>query len=270
MCEQLKCKKIVSVILNQTRGSLWPFPKQFDVVFFLIGAALFFGGCAAVPLGAEHRASIHKIGVVSLLGNSIHGSFTGTTIFGNRVFDEHAPEIRMDERAESIVIQEIRAGGLFSAVALPQERAAAFACNQAAHADWRTLLYGAHSNDLNEQAVRLTRAHQLDAVVFIVPQIESETPVPRNGWGIAGANCFGLTRFLAYVNSQVVLMDGKTGKVLAQTLNGDLPKADSLKGFPWKDGYSNYTVSEKEMIRNHLYSILETSLPRELQAMKLR
>ena len=269
MCEQLKYKKIKSGYSTKKLGSLWSFPKYFVFTLFLTGTALFLGGCAAIPLSAEHAGSIHKIGVVSLLGNSIHGSFTGTTIFGNRIFDENASEIRMDETAESIVIKEIRAGGRYSAVALPQERAEALAKSQAANG-WRTRLYGAHSNDLNEQAVLIARAHQVDAVIFIIPVSESEAPVPRNGWGIAGTNHFGLTSFMAYVNSQVKLMDGHTGKVLAETLNKEVAAAAAPKGFPWKDGYSQYSASEKELIRNQLHTILETTLPKELQAMNLR
>jgi hypothetical protein len=115
-------------------------------------------GCATIkPIPQEELNAIHKIGVVSILGDNLKIRFIGTTIFNNFDKDVSVIDWKIDKYVVDTLDEEIT-----------QSTSMSF---QSVEYDIRPLLItydkGNHSDQVKNELEALSKKNELDALIFV-------------------------------------------------------------------------------------------------------
>ena len=207
-------------------------------LLLLLLASLYLTGCASSLTPAD-QARIKRVGVVSLVGDSVRGSYVGLTVFNNHYYDAPVPDFAIDQILEQETARAIGSG----AVALPMERERVRSA-----ATYRQFFGGGVPYDMVRSAETLrtiASQRQLDAVLVWVPTIFEDHGARIRGVTLS-AGIFGGGKMGSGVNAVLDVFDGTTGRLLAANVgNTTMGKLTAR----WRDEFSNFTPEERAEIR---------------------
>lgn len=232
--------------------------------FFLLFTTLFLSGCASSLTPAD-KARIRRVGVVSLVGDSIRGSYVGLTVFNNEYYDAAVPDFALDQILETESAHSIGSGG----VALPMERAALESA-----AKYRSILAGGAPYDLSRAKggiQNIAAQRKLDAVAIWTPTVFEDYGMRLRGASLS-AGTFG-RKMGAGIYAVMDVYDGATGMRLARNVGnvahlGGFGAADpGILDIRWRDKFEQFTPEERATIRSEFQRQARgkgTSAPRNL------
>ena len=90
-----------------------------------VAACTLLGACDTLDLkrtvSEDNLATLHRVGVVSLIGDDLHVVTRGLTVFGNSAFDATLPEWQIDATAQDRVLADLSRNPAFQSVRLERE-----------------------------------------------------------------------------------------------------------------------------------------------------
>lgn len=230
--------------------------------------ALLFASCASPKITAAQKASLRRVGVVSIMGDEVHGAFRGTTAFGNREHADIAPDFAIDQVAEQAATRRLASAGI-QARPLPSARATLKQNPPPAS-------YGldvAFTKEKEARASALVRqicaANNVDGLAIIKPGVfgpNDLTPVRMEGVGRSGANVFGMKSHGVFTILNVLVYD-RAGTRL--TIGGSWPGGEQIEEFGWRERLADYPPAERAVIREKIQAALDKNVSGQLERVGL-
>lgn len=204
----------------------------------LIAAILSLCACAAMDLkqalSAADVARFHKVGVVSLLGDSVNGVYIGTTPLDSRRFTGAVPEWQIDRFVADQALGIIAAGG----------RVAAGRIDPAG-----TDLAGLRA-DRARRLWELARAQGFDTVVSVWPSVSENFPFFKPGYGLYDNSLLGQSRRCLFASYTVEVYDVASRRRIAWEWGGAAPcRMGADGGLVFLDGFDKYSDAQKQAMR---------------------
>jgi hypothetical protein len=194
--------------------------------------------CAALdlkrPVNDEDAAGLHKVGVVSLLGDTFHGISIGTTVFTNAQFSASVPEWNIDDFAALNALSVLRENGKFHAELLnhPNLRA------EQLSADKAKLVW------------ELAQQQGFDTLVVLWPSVSTNYPHFIPGYGYFERSMLGLGSRCLYAGYTVETYKVAAHKRIAWEWGGEMPcRTGSEKTIPYREKFEDYSDAEKQLMR---------------------
>lgn len=213
---------------------------KFRHLLTLLFVSIFFSGCASSLTPAD-KARIRRVGVVSLVGDTVRGSYVGLTVFNNTYYDAPVPDFALDRIFEEESTRAIGSG----AVALPMEREPLRSVSQVSGLFSGPLPYEMSRADGVIRSIAAQR--KLDAVAVWTPTVFEDHGMRLRGASLA-AGLFG-KKMGGGIHASMQVFDGITGKRLAWN-TGD-GAATGVLDIRWRDKFEEFTPEEREAIRAH-------------------
>lgn len=175
----------------------------------LLTLPLLLANCAALDMkrgvNDENKAKIHKVAVISLLGDKFHNIHIGTTAFTNEE-SVHQVNWGIDDYATAIAVDKLKATGRYEVVALkptPQLQSAIEQNND--HPISIIDLFTDHA-DTSGLQTQLAQSGA-DTAIIINPVYYDNAPFLRPGYGLFEKNTIGLTAECEYAQFVVMAYD---------------------------------------------------------------
>ncbi len=219
---------------------------KFRQVLVVLLISLFFSGCASTLAPAD-KARIHRVGVISLVGDSIRGSYVGMTVFNNEYYDAAVPDFALDQILETESARSIGSGS----VALPMEREAVRSA-----AGYTRFFGGTAPYDVSRAAgvIRgIAAQRKLDALAIWTPTVFEDHGMRLSGASLS-AGLFG-KKMGAGIHAVMGVYDGATGTRLAGNIgsvsNGGAwgSASPGILDIRWRDKFDQFTPQEREALR---------------------
>jgi hypothetical protein len=185
--------------------------------------------------------AVRKIAVVSELGNTFKGSFTATTIIGNKNFKADVSDWQVDAVLVETAISTLQRTGR-TAFALPASDV---------------------KPDIQQQ-LESARVNGADSLILVSPsRYDNQADFPE-GYGLHRRKIFHIDKTCVYSLFTVKIYNTTTGKPIGWTWSfpvshGTISCTEGAD-IVWKDDFSKFTVEERKNLRR---SIL-TSAPSKL------
>ena len=162
-------------------------------------------GAGLFRASEKDLASLHRVGVVSLLGDTFHSVFVGTTAFQNTGHDIPVPQWSINAFARDEALQLLTEKGRFKAEPLGLEGLQ------------EQTLYGkphdyAISKTGVEKLVAMAREQGLDGGLVIGRNLWQEMPFYTPGFGVVRRTMFGQSAGCVYAAMSFELFRADTGK----------------------------------------------------------
>jgi hypothetical protein len=229
---------------------------KFRQVLVLLLVSIFYSGCASTLTSAD-KSRIRRVGVISLVGDSVRGSYVGLTVFGNENYDALMPDLALDQIIETETARSIGSGS----VALPMEREAVRSA-----AGYTRFFAGTAPYDVSRAAgvIRAIAAQRkLDALAIWTPTVFEDYGLRLRGASLSSGT-FQKNVMNAGLLAVMDVYDGPTGKRLAGNIGTGSPGTFSV---PWRDKFEQFTPDERAAIRAEFQrqaSAKAASAPRNL------
>ncbi|HLW25954.1 MAG TPA: hypothetical protein VKT22_16485 [Steroidobacteraceae bacterium] len=167
----------------------------------------FAGLFASSSLSEKDAASIHKIAVISALGNTLHLDNIGLTVFQNKVAEVLVPEWKVDDHLSARVLDLLRADQRFSFEVLNLPPG-----TQLMNLDGpRTALRPVGRRQLIDQG----RLQSVDAVLLIEVSGNPNGPTISPGFGLYNQRALGYEQVLICTAIALALFRVDGNKLLA-------------------------------------------------------
>lgn len=203
------------------------------------------------PVSPEELDRPMRVGVISTLGDTVHGAYIGFTIFNNEFFSANVPEWEVDAFTTNTVLKllEKRSGFEYSAI----KRDA--------------LSSKPYSSELERELLAAAKQQAFDRVMVVYGERWDQLPQLTPAYGIFVRNALGLTQGCIYAIFRIRILDVATGKQVDQGLGGDGAVCHSERPpkIPFKNQFSHYSPEEKQAMRTALESTLARSLQYTLE-----
>jgi hypothetical protein len=199
---------------------------------------------------------IHRVAVVTFLGDTFHGIQIGTTVFQNKYFDAPVPQWQMNDRANEEVVRTMALRGLFPAEALKIGDLPVPSLYRKPK-DMRV------SGEGLQKLLDLAK-QQGDEALLIVQQTDGgdNFPFHKPGFGLFRRGAFGMTTQCAYVSFFMELVRVDTGKSIVR--RGQEPCYASPEKFEWKPSWDQYSAEEQAAleasVKDHLVGMVDLLL----------
>jgi len=222
----------------------------------LPAAILVLGACAAVdiksPLSSEQLARVHKVAVVSLLGDT----FTGISIVAPPMTEQHftasVADWAEDEFVESQAASLLQEAGRFDVAVLARGKLSS--------ADLRA--------DHARRLWDLARDGGYDTVVSIWPSLSQNFPFYRPGYGYFEQTLLGVNHRCLYAAYTVEVYEVATQRRMTWEWGGAEPcRQDSAEALAYRGSLQPYSDVEKLQMRLGLESRLSETLGYALRKM---
>jgi hypothetical protein len=225
----------------------------------VVAAALALGACAAMDLKQslteQERSAMHKVGVVSLLGDKVNGVFVGTTPLNNQHFAAPVAHWNIDAFVVAQIVQLLGQPG------------AHFAVGEIAHP-------GLDADALRADRARLlwetAQSQGFDTVVSVWPTVSENFPFFKPGYGLYDNTLLGHSHRCLYASYTVEIYDVASRRRLAWEWGGESPcHLEDEGGIAYRDGFDNFTEPQKRAILAGVQARIAQSLPYALNHLDL-
>jgi len=212
--------------------------------------------CAAVdlkvPLSGEQLARVHKVAVVSLLGDT----FTGISIVAPPMAEQHftatVADWAEDQFVESQAASLLQESGRFDAKVLARGKLGS------------AELRADHARRLWD----LAREQGYDTVVSVWPSVDQNFPFYRPGYGYFEQTLLGVNHRCLYAAYTVEVYDVATQRRMTWEWGGAEPcRQDSAEALAYRGSLEPYTDVEKLQMRLGLESRFSETLAYALKKM---
>lgn len=225
---------------------------------FLFLSVLVLTGCAALdlkrPVSEEDASSMHKVGVVSALGDTFNGISIGTTVFANAHFSAQVPEWNIDDFASSTALAILQENGKFQSALLlhPNFRA------QQLSADKARLVW------------ELAQEQGFDTLVVLWPSVSTNFPFFIPGYGYFERSFLGLENRCLYAGYIVETYNVAARKRTAWEWGGEMPcQFGSEMNIPYLEKFDDYSDSDKQLMRKAIEARIAQTLRYAMAKMSL-
>lgn len=226
-------------------------------VLFSLSTAAFAGRFDSYLSDTDAR-SIHKLGVVVLLGDTLYIDRRGLTAFENKSFKVSVPQWQLDESITKHIVDVMRARGRFVAESLN------LAENDFAWSQWENGFDSAGRRMILDRGSK----QGVDAVLVLSRESNPHS-IARPGFGFSFASVFGKVSAGLVASFGVYLWQVPSDKPLAQQhpdpLLGPKPDAFPMKAASW-DAYSE---EEQSTLESAIKQDLTVRVDQILDSMKL-
>lgn len=209
-------------------------------------------------LSEKDAASIHKIAVVSNLGNTLHLDKIGLTVFQNKVEQVSVPDWNMDDHVLTYALDGLRSDGRFSFQVL-------------------NLPPGTELMDLNgprpalrpagrRQLIDQGRSQGVDAVLLIEVAGSPNAPTISPGFGLYDQHTLGIEHVSICTSIALALFRVDGNKVLA--LQTPVPLTQVTMVWPIRTSWEDLEPMAKRNIQDAIVQTLYARVESSLRAMK--
>lgn len=256
---------------------------MYRALILCCSALFWLAGCATAPstLPAEKLASIRDVGVISLLGDDIHLTHIGLTVFGNTQTSHAVNDWEIDKHAMEVLQASLQKTGTYQAREITFDRAAlmqVYTDSVYSPVDFKLVA---------AELAEIAQAHGIDTFV-VVTRYSAQDPVGHRSVYYEGAGLFSsgigdaLIKVAPYVWYKLDVVDGKTAQVVASTRGTVKQKNPGLFGpeytLPyeevdkswWNEDFNAMSETQKNQLRDKLKELLSDSLPHTLEEINLK
>jgi len=216
-------------------------------------------GMFSGSLSDQDAATLHKIAVVSVLGDKLHLDTTGLTVFSNSSSDVVVPQWRIDSTIAEHVINLVSQDQRFvcEALKLPADVSVSeeFLGIKGLSSKGRQLL------------VNQGLSRGADAVLVITPQTNASDRLQTSGYGLRHGRLFGKEYVGILEGIGIVLVRVAGNQVLAQRSQGQI--IQTKMAWPVKTTWDEVPPEEQLQIEHAIEGALLRSIDETLPAMKL-
>jgi len=209
----------------------------------IAAAVLLLVGCAQMKQSEERRlTTVQRLGIVSLLGDTFHGTHIGITVFENVNFDVAVPAWRIDAHVEDVLARHVRGRhGLEAArIQLPAELRAKLLepANPLLGRDFSPLFAEARRQGFSTVLLVRSTAYQND-------------PLRKPGFGYFQRRSMVGVHGCAYGLYILGLYNAETADHYGWE-RGPLYCQGAAAAPTFKDRWEDYPVGEREMMREQV------------------
>jgi hypothetical protein len=214
------------------------------------------GACAAVdikrPLSGEQLAQVHKVVVVSLLGDTFNGISIDAPTIKEQDFTASVADWAEDQFIESQTLSLLQETRRFDVAVL--------AHGKLGSAELRA--------DHARRVWELAREQGFDTVVSIWPSVSQNFPFYKAGYGYFEQTLMGVTHRCLYAAYTVEVYDVATQRRMAWEWGGAEPcRQDSAQALSYRGSLETYSDVEKLQMRLGLESRFSETLAYALTKM---
>jgi hypothetical protein len=216
-------------------------------------------GMFSGSLSDQDAATLHKIAVVSVLGDKLHLDTTGLTAFANSSTDVAVPQWRIDSTITEHVINLVSQDQRFvcEALKLPAD----VSVNE------EFLGVKGLSSKGRQLLVNQGQSQGADAVLVITPQTNANDRLQTSGYGLRRGRLFGKEYVGILEGIGIVLVRVAGNQVLAQQSQGQI--IQTKMAWPVKTTWDEVPPEEQSQIEHAIKGALLRSIDETLPAMKL-
>lgn len=226
------------------------------------------GGCVSSRISDAARNGLGRTGVISLLGDTFHGSYSGTTVFNDRSYDANVASWSIDQDTSEYVRAELVAKGIRA-----EDLIVSPAAREAFHGDDKGEFYGADGKVQSnyDELCRTALRQGYDTLVIITgAQVANQYGPPlKPGYGLFVRAVLGITSRFPYAQFMIRVVDLKTEKQLARVLS-QATEARPSETIPWKDDFEGYSAEEQVALKSAVESHIRREVDRMLVQLNLR
>jgi hypothetical protein len=216
-------------------------------------------GIFSGSLSDKDAASIHKIAVFSLLGDTLHLDTIGLTVFGNQPREVPVPQWRMDAVVTEYAIRLLQLDNRFTSQALQLEPEAI---------EWKgSGMYLGPSTASRRLIVERARAQAADAVLLIEREINAHDQTVGPGFGLYNRHLLGKDHVSLMGSLAVVLIRVDGARVLAQQ-HPD-PLTPSSMSWPMKTTWEALAPDEQRALEDSLKEAVLARIRHAVTSMKI-
>jgi hypothetical protein len=216
-------------------------------------------GMFSGSLSDQDAAPLHKIVVVSVLGDKLHLDTTGLTVFADSSTEAAVPQWRIDSTITEHVINLVSQDQRFvcEALKLPADVSVTeeFLGDKGLSSKGRQLL------------VNQGQSQGADAVLVITPQTNANDRLRTSGYGLRRGRLFGKEYVGILEGIGIVLVRVSGNQVLAQQSQGRI--IQTKMSWPVKTTWDEVPPDEQSQIEHAIKGALLRSINETLPAMKL-
>lgn len=230
--------------------------KRVLIALLCTGAML--AGCDTLNLrrsvSSDTLAKVHRVGVVSLMGDDFHGVTLGLTIFGNSSFLGEVPDWQVDHEANNRALADLSRNASFTAAAL----------------DVGNTSIKALTADDGRAIYDLAATQGFDTLVVIEPGVSSNYPYLPPGIGVFSSSVPLMTpRPMPYVGFTVVVINVAERKEKAWEWGGAAPFSFEGGSVPMHESFGQFTSEEKSQLRERILTNLGRGIDYALEKLSL-
>jgi hypothetical protein len=216
-------------------------------------------GVFSGSLSELDAATLHKIAVVSVLGDKLHLDTTGLTVFANSSTDVAVPQWRIDSTIAEHVINRVSQDPRFvwEALELPAD----------VRVSEEFLGFTGLSSMGRRLVVNQGQSQGADAVLVITPQTNASDRLRTSGYGLRHGRLFGKEYVGILEGIGIVLVRVAGNQVLAQRSQGQI--IQTKMAWPVKTTWEEVPPEEQSQIEHAIEGALLRSIDEMLPAMKL-
>lgn len=222
-----------------------------------VGVLVSLGGCVNTRISDAEVRGLGRVGVVSLLGDTFHGIYIGTTVFNNSGYDADVADWQIDPDTAEYVQAKLEKDGIRAEIlqTQPAQREIFYRGGRNAEPD-----YGAICQAASEQ--------NYATVVVIARSRSEDEPEFKPGYGLQMRSLLGLSRRYPYAEFVIRVFDVKTEKQLAVGIGPPI-EMNSSNALHWKSHFDEYSPQEKLAIKAGIEDHIRHQIDRELDKMNL-
>ena len=211
-------------------------------------------------LSDEGAAGMHRLAIICLLGDELHGRKVGITVFSNAEFDAHVASWNIDSTAAEWMLSLARDGGRFREVALLHPDSATLAAVYSGK--------GRRERVEPEGLLAFAAAQEFDAVLVLHRNYYENEPFAEPGLTLLNRRAPGLDRTIPCVAGNLRLFNSRTGKVLAYSGSEDYcPRLDLPAG--WRESWESYAPGEQSAIEAAFKDTLQRRIRAAFTVMRI-
>lgn len=230
----------------------------------LVVAACFLWNSSAAgifsgSLSDKDAATLHKIAVVSVLGERLHLDATGLTAFANSSTDVAVPQWHIDATIAEYVINRVSQDRRFVCEALK------FPADVSVSEEFLGIT--SLSSKARQLLVNQAQAQGADAVLIITPMTNARDRLQTSGYGLRHGHLFGKDYVGILEGIGIVLVRVAGDQVLAQQSQGQI--VQTTMAWPVKTTWDEVPPEQQSQVEQSVKETLLRSIDETLPAMKL-
>ncbi len=216
-------------------------------------------GMFSGSLSDQDAATLHKLAVVSVLGEKLHLDTTGLTVFAHGSTDVAVPQWRIDSIITDHVINRVSQDQRFvcEALKLPAD----------VSVTEELLGFKGLSSKGRQLLVNQGQSQGADAVLVITPQTNANDRLQTSGYGLRRGRLFGKEYVGILEGIGIVLVRVAGNRVLAQQSQGQI--IQTKMAWHVKTTWDEVQPEEQSQIEHAITGALLRSIDETLPAMKL-
>lgn len=236
----------------------------------LIVTILLIGCVGTVPIKSEQKANLHKIAVVSLLGDEFRFTKIGFTVFNNDTFAKDSSTWKLDNLIEKNIAETIiHTSPDIQIVQVPFDRTELFRIYKPAES------FGTYQSldRIDSELKKKTTETPVDAIILVHNNMDQDpigrTSVPIAGYGVYYRSMPFVDPFIKpFALFSIVALDGKTLKPISEKYVRGISAAYGKSKISWDDQLKNNMSDQlSSEFRSEIEALIKNNIKSGLKEM---